>query len=229
MDLGEWIEHVFEKIIEHFSPPPTPPPAAVTPPPAPPPVEEKPMPVPVPEIPKPKGLTEEQLKKIMPLLSTAKRNLYLPLLNASMEEFHIDTPLRMAAFVAQLSHESAQLRYFEEIASGEAYEGRKDLGNVFPGDGKKFKGRGPIQLTGRMNYRDAGKDLNLELEANPVLAAAPEVGFRTAGWFWKRKALNALADAGEFKAITKKVNGGYNGLEDRIKYYTVAKEVLGIT
>ena len=185
--------------------------------------------MPIPEIPKPEGLSDEQLKKIMPVLPVLKRALYLPLLNSCMKEFGIDTPLRIAAFVAQLSHESAQLRYFEEIASGEAYEGRKDLGNVFPGDGKKFKGRGPIQLTGRLNYRDAGKDLGLELEANPIMAASPEVGFRTAGWFWKRKSLNALADAGEFKAITKKVNGGYNGLEDRIKYYTVAKEVLGIT
>jgi len=227
VDLGEWIEHIFEKVVEHFSSPPPPEPIVVAPPPVPPVVEEKPMPVP--EIPKPTGLSDEQLKKIMPLLSVAKRTLYLPLLNAAMEEFLIDSPLRIAAFVAQLSHESAQLRYFEEIASGAAYEGRKDLGNVFPGDGKLYKGRGPIQLTGRSNYRDAGKDLGLELEANPILAAAPEVGFRTAGWFWKRKALNALADAGEFKAITKKVNGGYNGLEDRIKYYTVAKGVLGIT
>lgn len=223
MDLADWIENLFENVMEHFSPLQH---QALVPQQVQQIAEEKQMPQLV-DL-KKDGLTDEQLKKIMPLLSTVKRSLYLPLLNAAMEEFEINTPLRMAAFVAQLSHESAQLRYFEEIASGKAYEGRKDLGNVFAGDGEKYKGRGPIQLTGRMNYRDAGKELNIELEANPILAAAPEVGFRTAGWFWKRKALNSLADVGEFKAITKKINGGFNGLEERIKYYTVAKSVLGI-
>lgn len=206
MDVADKIERFFESIMEHIgrSIPATP--------------EETKMPI-----------TDAQLAKVMPQLAAQKRATYLPLLNKAMEEFGIDSPLRIAAFVAQLAHESGQFRYMEEIASGAAYEGRKDLGNVFPGDGKRFKGRGPIQLTGRTNYRDAGKDLGLELEANPTLASSPEVGFRTAGWFWKRKALNTLADAGEFKAITKKINGGYNGLEDRIKYYTVAKSALGIS
>lgn len=176
----------------------------------------------------------EQLLKIMPLLNKQKAESYLPLLNAAMGEFEINTPKRQAAFIGQLAHESAQLRYFEEIASGAAYEGRKDLGNVFPGDGKRYKGRGPIQLTGRTNYRDYGKELGIDLENSPELAAMKEVGFRIAGAFWKRKGLNTLADSGEYKKISARINGinkttgEPNGMADRIKYYTVAKKVLGV-
>jgi putative chitinase len=172
------------------------------------------------------GLTEEQLKKIMPRISSKNLKLYLSPLNSAMKEFEINTPQRITAFVAQLAHESMEFKYFEEIASGEAYEGRKDLGNVIAGDGKRYKGRGPIQLTGRTNYRDAGRDLGIDLENTPSLAASAEIGFRTAGWFWKGKKLNGLADAGEFKQITKKINGGLNGYEQRVKYYLVAQEVM---
>ena len=114
----------------------------------------------------------------------------------------------------------------EEIASGSAYEGRADLGNTQPGDGKRYKGRGPIQLTGRANYKRYGDLLGLDLVNNPTIAATKEVGFRIAGQFWKLNGLNELADQQQFKAITKKINGGYNGLDDRIKYYERAKTVL---
>jgi len=119
------------------------------------------------------GITIEQLRAVMPNLSASKAAEYLPLLNTAMAEAQINTPQRKAMFLAQLAHESAQLRYFEEIASGAAYEGRKDLGNTQPGDGKRYKGRGPIQLTGRNNYRKAGQALGLDLEGNPPLAAPP--------------------------------------------------------
>src|SRR5258705_12947602 len=111
----------------------------------------------------------------------------------------------------------------EEIASGAAYEGRKDLGNPQPGDGKRYKGRGPIQLTGRANYTRYGGLLCLDLVNDPTIAATKEVGFRIAGQFWKLNGLNELADQQQFKAITKRINGGYNSLHDRIKNYNRPK------
>lgn len=164
-------------------------------------------------------ITDEILKQIMPNVPRVKRNVYLPFINEAMAEFEINTELRAAAFLAQLAHESGELRYMEEIASGSQYEGRKDLGNTEPGDGKRYKGRGPIQLTGRTNYQKYGQLLGLNLEGNPEVAATPEVGFRVAGQFWKLNGLNSLADKRQFKEITKRINGGYNGLADRVKYY----------
>lgn len=174
------------------------------------------------------GITVDQLRKIMPTLSAAKAAEYLPLLNAAMAEAQINTPQRQAAFLAQIAHESSELKFFEELASGKEYEGRRDLGNTHPGDGERYKGRGPIQLTGRANYREAGAALGLELENNPRKAAEPPVGFRTAGWFWNKKDLNRYADAGNFREITRRINGGYNGMPSREKYYAAAKRALGI-
>lgn len=171
-------------------------------------------------------VTDDELRQIMPNLPAAKRAAYLPFIQQAMEEFEITAYLREAAFLAQLAHESAELRYMEEIASGAAYEGRKNLGNTQPGDGKRYKGRGPIQLTGRANYTKYGQLLGLDLVNDPSVAATKEVGFRIAGQYWKLNGLNALADRQEFKAITKRINGGYNGLDDRIKYYERAKKVL---
>src|SRR6185436_1802430 len=109
------------------------------------------------------------------------------------------TPLRQAMFLAQLGHESMSFRYMEEIASGAAYEGRKDLGNTHTGDGKRFKGRGPIQLTGRANYKAAGDALGVDFINSPEIAAFTEYGFRTAVWFWGTRNLNPLADVGDIK------------------------------
>ena len=118
----------------------------------------------------------------------------------------------------------------EEIASGAAYEGRKDLGNTQKGDGVRFKGRGPIQLTGRANYAAAGKALGLDLVKNPEKVKTPDVGFRTSVWFWTTRKLNAIADQktlASFRMITKKINGGTNGQADREKYWASAKKALG--
>lgn len=172
-------------------------------------------------------ITQDQLKKIMPRLSEEKAALYFPHLTDAMQSREITTNLRMAAFLAQLSHESADLRYMEEIASGAAYEGRKDLGNVNPGDGKRYKGRGPIQLTGRANYQVYGDLLDLDLVNAPEQAATPEVGFKIAALYWHIKKLNALADVGDMTTITKRINGGVNGLEDRMRRYELAKSILG--
>jgi len=172
------------------------------------------------------GVSVDQLRRIMPNLSQQKAEQYLPHINNAMAEAGITTKNQKAAFLAQLAHESGQLRYMEEIASGSAYEGRRDLGNTQPGDGTRFKGRGPIQLTGRSNYRAAGQALGIDLENNPRRAADPDVGFRTAAWFWKSRGLNSLAEAGNFREVTRRINGGYNGLSDRQSYYNRALSVL---
>lgn len=174
------------------------------------------------------GITAPQLRAIMPRLPEAQATSYLPHLNGAMIEANIITPLRQAAFLAQLAHESGELRYMEEIASGEAYEGRRDLGNTQPGDGPRYKGRGPIQLTGRKNYRAAGEALGVRLEEHPTLAATPDVGFRVAGWYWDSRNLNALADVNDFIGITRAINGGLNGLEHRQRYHEKARRVLDV-
>lgn len=137
-----------------------------------------------------------------------------------------DTGLRLAHFMAQLAHESGGFRYMEEIASGQAYEGRADLGNTQPGDGKLFKGRGPIQLTGRANYRTYGRALGFDFESNPEMVAIPSVGLLVACKFWEQQKLNVLADADNLTAVTKRINGGTNGLADRQAYLVKAKELL---
>lgn len=138
----------------------------------------------------------------------------------------MDSPLRLAHFFAQLAHESGGFRYMEEIASGQAYEGRADLDNVQPGDGRRFKGRGPIQLTGRANYRLFGRALGLDFEAHPEIVALPSIGLLAACHYWRMRGLNELADADDVVAVTKRVNGGTNGLADRQAYLAKAKALF---
>ncbi|HEX6708378.1 MAG TPA: glycoside hydrolase family 19 protein [Albitalea sp.] len=179
-------------------------------------------------------ITESQLKQVMPHLPAQKLQLYLPHLNAAMRAHGVDSALRTAAFVAQLAHESGEFRFMEEIwgpiAAQLRYEPPSDLaqrlGNTDPGDGQRFKGRGPIQITGRFNYRKYGDLLGIDLVAEPERAAQPEVAFATAGLFWQRNGLNELADTEQFVAITKRINGGTNGLDDRQQFYERAKSVL---
>ena len=179
-------------------------------------------------------LTEDQLRRIMPGANPARLALFLPNLQAAMDEFEINTPLRVAAFLAQLAHESGQLRFMEEIWGPTAAQRRyepvtslsRTLGNTVAGDGFRFKGRGPIQLTGRANYQKFGGLLGLDLVGNPSQAATPEVAFRIAALFWKNRGLNPLADAQNFREITRRINGGYRGLADREKYFDRAKAVL---
>jgi predicted chitinase len=172
-------------------------------------------------------LTLDILRKLAPTLPADKAALYLPYINQAMTENGIVTKLRVAGFIAQILHESCELRFMEELASGIHYEGRKDLGNIYPGDGERFKGRGPIQLTGRHNYHLAGDAIGLNLEAHPDLAKAPEVGFRVAGWFWNCHKLNSYCDKADFEGLTRKINGGLNGLSSRLKYYNLALKLLG--
>jgi len=179
-------------------------------------------------------LTPDQLRRIMPNLAATKAESLLPHLNAAMAEFGIDTLLRTAAFAAQLAHESGEFRWMEEIwgptSAQKRYEPQTDLskrlGNSEAGDGLRFKGRGPIQLTGRANYSRFGGLLGLDLIGSPAQAAVPEVAFRIAALFWKNRGLNEFAEAGDFREVTRRINGGFNGLEDRLKYYERAKSVL---
>lgn len=173
-------------------------------------------------------LSSEQLKKIMPTAKADAVDRFVEPLNQTMKEFAIDSGQRAACFLAQLAHESGALRYVRELASGEAYEGRKDLGNTEPGDGVRFKGRGLIQITGRTNYGHCGEALGEDLLANPEKLEEPLLAARSAGWFWATHKLNDLADQGAFRTITKRINGGFNGLEDRLAYYGRAREVFGL-
>lgn len=127
----------------------------------------------------------------------------------------LENSLRFIHFLAQLAHESGNFRYMEEIASGAAYEGRKDLGNVNKGDGVRYKGRGPIQLTGRANYRRYGQQLGIDFENNPEIVAIPSVGLLVACKFWSDNDLNVVADRDDVTTITRRINGGLNGFEDR--------------
>ena len=147
------------------------------------------------------------------------------------QEFDINTPLRWAHYLAQIAHESAELRYSEEIASGKAYDTGKlaiKLGNTpeADGDGQKYKGRGLIQVTGRANYEAYKKYCGFDVVKQPELLAKPVGAIRSSMWFWKSKGLNELADRDEFTAITKRINDGTNGIEDRRKYLARAKKVL---
>ncbi|HEX8415122.1 MAG TPA: glycoside hydrolase family 19 protein [Sphingomicrobium sp.] len=141
----------------------------------------------------------------------------------------LDTPLRLAHFMAQTAHESGGFKYMEEIGSAvyfAKYNGRADLGNTVPGDGPLFHGRGPIQLTGRANYRKYGEALGLDFEMNPMMVAMPAVGILVACKYWQDRGLNALADSDNALAITKRINGGTNGLDDRMRRLAQAKELI---
>ena len=170
-------------------------------------------------------LSVKQLLAIMPLAGR-RAGLFLAPLNVAMAQFGIDTPLRQASFLAQVAHESGQLLWLRELASGAAYEGRSDLGNVVAGDGVRFKGRGLLQITGRANYAACGVALRLDLLAAPQLLEQPGAACRSAGWFWQSRGLNRLADAGDQERITRRINGGINGLAERLALYQVARKVL---
>lgn len=148
-------------------------------------------------------------------------------LNTLMESSGINTPLRVAHFLAQVCEESDGFVTAEEYATGVEYEGRTDLGNSEPGDGAKFKGRGLIQITGRYNYMKYGQLLKLPLIATPTAASIPACAARIAVSFWTQHGLNTFADSDDIESITKRVNGGLNGLLIRQGYLAQAKLALG--
>jgi putative chitinase len=161
------------------------------------------------------SLTDDILKKIMPHASKAKRQTALPLLTQTALAYNITTERRLAAWLATIAQESGELQFQEEIASGAAYEGRLDLGNTQKGDGKKFKGHGRIQITGRGNHTAYTKFLKnkghlpfVDFVAEPKKLATEPYATDAAGWFWSiLKKLNGLADAGDFLTTQIRVNG----------------------
>jgi putative chitinase len=145
---------------------------------------------------------------------------------ATLARYAIDTPLRVAHFLAQIAHESDGFCTTEEYADGRAYEGRRDLGNIEPGDGPRYKGRGLIQLTGRMNYALTGQALGLDLVGNPLSVNDPIIYLLVSCNFWTRLNINAPADMDDLYEVTRRVNGGLNGIEDRLAYLTRAKTLV---
>jgi putative chitinase len=177
----------------------------------------------------PPGPSKEKLSLVMPRALPNKINLYYDPLVAGMKKYNIMSNLRMAHFIAQIAHESASFLYTEEIADGSAYEGRRDLGNTELGDGRRFKGRGLIQLTGRANYKKYSEDTGVDYTGkSELIASDPFVSVDVACWFWNKCGLNTHADKDDVKSVTKRINGGFNGLDDRIEYLVRAKAVLGI-
>ncbi len=166
-------------------------------------------------------------------------------LNKTCPSYEIDTPQEYSHFLAQACHETDHFKTFQEYASGKAYEGRADLGNTHPGDGVKYKGRGIFQTTGRSNYQQLGvKKGNSDLFINkPELLAEPEYAVWSACEYWLSRGLNDIANHADSDVLKKKyrgniinvspvefisitINGGYNGMDERKKFYAKAKQVL---
>ena len=174
----------------------------------------------------PQQMTVDKMQGIFLHSPEARINKFYSALVTKMAENNINTPLRMAHFLAQVGHESGDLLYTEEIASGEAYEGRPDLGNTQPGDGKRFKGRGLIQLTGRSNYKAYGDARGKDYTVNnnwTLIAVDPNLAVDVAGWYWNDNDINQLADKDSINEVTYAINGGYNGLDDRKRRLGIAK------
>lgn len=153
---------------------------------------------------------------------------YKEALLETFKKYQINTPLRIQHFIAQVGHETRGFFYKEEIASGEAYEGRRDLGNTQSGDGMRFKGRGAIQCTGRANYTEYSKFTGIDFVSNPKLLIELPHYIDVAGWYWMKHDLNKYADKDDITKITKKINGGLNGFADRKAYLSRAKKYITI-
>lgn len=188
-------------------------------------------------------LTVDKLKKIFPNVKQDKAILYTEAFNKVFPAYGITTPERIAAFLGQIAVESGELRYDRELPSkynkkdpkdkteptGTLYEGRKNLGNINPGDGPKYIGRGILQLTGRANYESMSKKLNIDLLNNPDLACTPEISTKIACEYFKERNLLSLADVWDLDKITEKVNGKAKlHLKQRVEYSDRAlKELSG--
>lgn len=171
-------------------------------------------------------MTTNDLKKIAIYATDANIEKYTPLLNEYMHEYSICGRLREAAFLATIIHESGSFKHTAEVASGKAYEGRRDLGNTSPGDGIKYKGRGLIQITGKHNYTQISEAFKVDFINSPELLEQPHWATRSACWWWNSRELNKLADVHDFKGVTLIVNGGLNGWEPRQFWYERALKFL---
>ncbi|AZD00712.1 glycoside hydrolase family 19 protein [Pseudomonas chlororaphis] len=180
-------------------------------------------------------VTLKQLQQILPNAG-ARAGVFVSALNAAMSRRQISTPKRIAAFLAQIGHESGQLLYVRELG-GSQYLSKYDTGKLAEklgntpaadGDGQKYRGRGLIQITGHNNYRQCSLALfdDERLLRTPELLEQPQWAAESAAWFWEQNGLNELVDRDQFNTITRRINGGLNGLEDRLQIWARAREVL---
>jgi putative chitinase len=183
------------------------------------------------------SITIQQLRAIFTQAPLKKLEAYLPLLNSAMTEAQINTKMRKAAFLAQVAHESAEFVYMKEQGNrayfmrmyditGRRPKKARELGNLAPGEGARYPGRGPIQVTGKNNYRACGQALGLDLVNHPELVETPSIAFRASAWFWRYRGINEAADRGEFKRVTRLINGGLTHYAERVKYYNRALGAL---
>lgn len=176
-----------------------------------------------------------QLLQVMPG-ARLSAGIFLSALNAALIRYDINTAQRAAAFIAQIAHESGELRYLRELGSDQ-YLSKYDTGTLAmrlgntpegDGDGQKYRGRGLIQITGRRNYLACSQALfgDDRLLRQPELLEQPQGACESAAWFWQSNGLNQLADNHQFTNITRRINGGLKGLEDRLRLWERAKAVL---
>lgn len=165
------------------------------------------------------------VRYVCPHLTAAQARVIADALGPAFHAFGITTRRRAAAAIAQFAHESDGFRTTAEYASGARYEGRRDLGNTHPGDGRRFKGRAFIQITGRTNYAAAGAALGHDFLEHPADLAKPTWAAKASCWWWKAHGCNQLADTGDFTRLTRRINGGTNGLADRQAYHRRARRV----
>ena len=179
------------------------------------------------------SITQQQLQQILPSAGQTA-GVFVPVLNTAMVRFQIVGTKRIAAFIAQIGHESGQFRYVRELGNDQ-YLSKYDTGTLAKrlgntpeadGDGQKYRGRGLIQITGRANYMMCGEALALDLINQPELLEKPQHACMSAAWFWASRGLNTLADAGQFDTITRRINGGQTGAADRQALYARALKVL---
>ncbi len=179
------------------------------------------------------SITQQQLQQILPNAGQTA-GVFVPVLNTAMVRFQIIGTKRIAAFIAQIGHESGQFRFVRELGNDQ-YLSKYDTGSLAKrlgntpeadGDGQKYRGRGLIQITGRANYMLCGEALALDLINQPELLEKPQHACMSAAWFWASRGLNTLADAGQFDTITRRINGGQNGAADRQALYARALKVL---
>lgn len=171
-------------------------------------------------------ITLEDLKSICPTTKLDRLALCVDGLNKAMLDYEMNTPDREAMFLSQCAHESGGFNYMEEIASGAAYEGRSDLGNTEDGDGKKFKGLGWIQNTGRANHTAYAKYKGMTVDEALDYERTHEGAADVSGWFWMTRNCNDLCDRGDYLRLTRRINGGLNGYAERQAYLVRAQKVI---
>lgn len=180
-------------------------------------------------------ITQQQLQSVMPD-ARLQAGVFTSFLNTAMLHHNINTPKRIAAFLAQIGHESGQLQYVRELGSDQ-YLSKYDTGTLAAflgntpapdGDGQNYRGRGLIQITGRDNYWQCSLALfgDERLLHQPWLLEQPQWAAESAAWFWKQKGLNELADRDQFNSITRLINGDLNGLQNRLELWARARAVL---